>query len=294
MNPSINKPNKFTFSGHESFQCRHLWLKKGYDYVKNNKSFGDEDAVVSLGVGKNMVSSIRFWMKAFNILSPDEKLTDFANKLLSDDGYDPYIEDEATLWLLHFNLVKNRFATLYSLIFNELRREKVEFSRENFVALVKRKSDSGKIFPINEKTLNEDFSVFIKMYLRSDANSKDKEDSFSGLLTELDLLKCYNARKEGTYTIENTERDEIPDEIILYGILHDDSFDNSINLNSIEMNQDSISSIFAINRSGLLSKIENLTRKYDYIVFNDHAGIKELQFKVKPTAVSILDNYYAN
>ena len=56
---------KFTFSGHDSFQCRHLWLKKGFDFVKSGKSFSDEDAVVILGVGKNMVNSIRFWMKAF-------------------------------------------------------------------------------------------------------------------------------------------------------------------------------------------------------------------------------------
>lgn len=49
---------KFTFSGHESFQCRQLWLKKGYDFVNKKKSFNDEDAVVELGVGKNMVSSI--------------------------------------------------------------------------------------------------------------------------------------------------------------------------------------------------------------------------------------------
>ena len=37
---------KFTFSGHESFQCRHLWLKKGYDFVNKKKSFNNDDAVV--------------------------------------------------------------------------------------------------------------------------------------------------------------------------------------------------------------------------------------------------------
>jgi hypothetical protein len=55
---------KYTFSGHDSFQCRQLWLKKGYDFVREGKDFNDEDAVVKLGVGKNMVSSIRFWLKA--------------------------------------------------------------------------------------------------------------------------------------------------------------------------------------------------------------------------------------
>jgi len=58
---------KYTFSGHESFQCKSLWLKKGYDFMSQNKDFNAADAVVDLGVGKNMVSSIRFWMKAFGL-----------------------------------------------------------------------------------------------------------------------------------------------------------------------------------------------------------------------------------
>lgn len=288
------KALKLTFSGHESFQCRHLWLKKGYDFVKKKNSFNDEDAVVSLGVGKNMVSSIRFWMKAFNLLSPDDKLTEFANLLLADNGFDPYIEDEATLWLLHYQLVKKGFASTYSIVFNELRREKIEFTKEYFFAYIKRKSNAEKTFTINEKTLLEDFSVLTKMYLRSDVQSKDKEDSFTGLLTELDLMKTYSKGRQDYFIVENTERTEIPDEIILYAILDNETFEASVNFTSIEMNANSVGTIFAINRTGLMNKIESLTQKYNYIVFNDQAGIKELQFKKKPSALSILEKYYAN
>lgn len=81
MNELSLEPVKYTFSGHESFQCRQLWLKKGYDFIINNGSFNDEDAVVKLGVGKNMVSSIRFWMKAFNLLTTDDQLTEIAHRL---------------------------------------------------------------------------------------------------------------------------------------------------------------------------------------------------------------------
>ena len=55
MKTESNPQIKYTFSGHESFQCRQLWLKKGYDYINKNKTFTDEDAVVELGVGKNMI-----------------------------------------------------------------------------------------------------------------------------------------------------------------------------------------------------------------------------------------------
>jgi len=285
---------RYIFSGHESFQCRQLWLKKGYDYIDSGKSFNDEDAVVVLGVGKNMVVSIKFWMKAFNLLSQDDQLTPFAKKLLADDGYDPYLEDEASLWLLHYQLVSFGFSSTYSIVFNELRREKMEFTRDNFISYVKWKSETEKALSVNEKTLYEDFSVLSKMYLRSDAQSKDKEDSFSGLLTELDLVKSFSKGKDDFFIIENTERPEIPDEVILYAILEGQSFDLSINLNTIEQDYNGIGSVFALSRSGILNKIESLAAKYPYIIFNDHAGVKEIQFKKKPKPTTILEKYYAN
>ncbi|WP_309613716.1 DUF4007 family protein [Flavobacterium sp.] len=127
MQKNINTINKLTFSGHDTFHCRHLWLKKGYDFIKKGRKFTDEDAVVELGVGKNMVSSISFWMRAFGIIDKDGILTDFADYILDDNGKDPYIEDEATLWLLHYQLITQNIASTYSLIFNEFRREKIEF-----------------------------------------------------------------------------------------------------------------------------------------------------------------------
>lgn len=49
---------KLTFSCHDSFNCRVLWLKKGYDFNATNKKFASPDAVVELGIGKNMVNAI--------------------------------------------------------------------------------------------------------------------------------------------------------------------------------------------------------------------------------------------
>ncbi len=147
---------------------------------------------------------------------------------------------------------------------------------------------------ISAKTLDEDFSVFTKMYLRSNLQSKDKEDSFSGLLTDLDLVKTYTKGKTDYYLIENTERSEIPVEIILYAILESKSFDLSVSLQNLELNINSVGAVFAVSRSGLLNKIENLVEKYNYIIFNDQAGVKELQFKRKPIPMTILEKYYAS
>jgi hypothetical protein len=284
---------KFVFSGHESFQCRQLWLKKGYDYIKSGKSFNDDDAVVQLGVGKNMVASIRFWMKAFGLVTQDDKTTPFAEKLLAPDGWDPYLEDEASLWLLHYQLVKTGVASTYSLVFNELRREKIEFTRENYISFVKRKAESTGEFQANEKTLHDDFNVLIKMYLRSDSQIKDREDSFSGILTELDLIKSFSRGKDDYYVLENTDKAEIPDDVVLFAILDNDNFDLSVSLSSLEQDPDSVGSVFALSKTGLLNKIESLASKAsNKMVFNDHAGIKELQFREKIAALKVLDRYY--
>lgn len=131
-----NVIKKYTFSGHDSFQCRQLWLKKGYDFVKSGKNFNDEDAVVILGVGKNMVSSIRFWLKAFNIIDTKDIATEFGEKMFDDEnGYDPFLEDEASLWLLHYQLVKTGYASTYYIVFNEFRKGKTFLQQRYFYEL---------------------------------------------------------------------------------------------------------------------------------------------------------------
>jgi hypothetical protein len=283
---------KYTFSGHDSFQCRQLWLKKGYDFVQEGKNFNDEDAVVKLGVGKNMVSSIRFWLKAFNIIDNKDIPTEFGKRLFDDEnGYDPFLEDEASLWLLHYQLVKNGFASIYSIIFNEFRKEKLFFNKETFVNYVKRIGESNPDLNFNENTVGKDFIVFANLY-KNDPESKDVEDSFSGILSEIELIKTMGKAKEEQFYIENTERDNLPEAVVLFTILDNSNYGNSISLNSLEFDLNSPGSIFALNRSGLINIISEIVSDYKDITFTDQAGIKELQFKKKSDAYTILDTYY--
>jgi hypothetical protein len=61
----------FRFSGHETFPCRYTWLPKAVSKLHQNpKLFAKEkedDAMVALGVGKNMVRAIRFWADAAGV-----------------------------------------------------------------------------------------------------------------------------------------------------------------------------------------------------------------------------------
>jgi hypothetical protein len=283
---------KYTFSGHDTFHCRQLWLKKGFDFVQEGQSFNNEDAVVKLGVGKNMVSSIRYWLKAFNIIDGKDNPTEFGIKLLDNEvGYDPFLEDEASLWLLHYQLVKIGLASTYSIIFNEFRKEKLFFNKETYVNYLKRRKETESNLSFNDNTVADDFVVFVKMYQGSES-SKDVEDSFSGILAEIELLKSIGKAKDEQYQIENSERAKLPDAVLLFSIIDNPNYGNSISLNSLEYDSNSPGSIFALNRSALTSKISDIVGEFKDITFTDHAGIKELQFKKKPNAYSVLDTYY--
>jgi hypothetical protein len=281
------------FSGHDTFQCRHLWLKKGYDYIHAGKSFSAEDAVVELGVGKNMVTSIRYWMRAFGLSEINETLTTFADTLFSDEnGYDPYLEDDASLWLLHYHLVRKGYATSYNLIFNELRKEKVEFSKEAFTRFMRTKSETDMPFTFNSNTIESDFDVFVKLYVGTET-SKEKEEIVSGIFPELNLVRVIPREKQASYHIETNEKVNIPEEVILYAILTDPDIGLSVSLDSLEKGYNSVGAIFGINRTGLVDKIERLCSKYPSIVYKDDAGVRELQFKEKLDWKDVLNDYYA-
>lgn len=290
-----NTYNKLTFSGHDTFHCRQLWLKKGYDFVKADNKFTDDEAVILLGVGKNMVSAIHFWMKAFGLLDKDGKSTEFADYIFSSHGKDPYLEDEATLWLLHYHLVTRNLASTYSLIFNELRKEKIEFTKENFLSFVERKAQEIGFSQFNRKTASTDFDVLTKMYIRTNEQAKDKEDTFSGLLTDLNLIH-EEKKSVSVYSISNENRNRLPEEVILYAILDIGGFQNSVSLNTLFQDSDQAGTVFAITKNSLMEKIESVAngpefKKYG-MTLSDHAGIKELQFTTKPGKFDVLNIYY--
>lgn len=285
---------KLSFSGHESFQCRSLWLKKGYDFVKAGHSFNNEDAVVELGVGKNMVNAIRYWLRAFGLAYENDAPTPLAHRLLNDvDGWDPYLEDEGSLWLLHYQLVTVGRASTYSLIFNGLRRDRIEFTRSHFVTYAKRQAEIGQS-TVSDNTLRGDFDVFVRMYTRPDAKTKDRDEGLTGLLTDLNLIRPVRRKQEEYhFVIENTEKLNLPDAVLLYGVLANRQFDLSVNFNTLLTGQDQVGSVFALNATGLYTKLERIAAdRNNQAVFSDQAGIRELSFRTIPDPMFVLANYY--
>ncbi|MCY9076434.1 DUF4007 family protein, partial [Bacillus inaquosorum] len=53
------------YGRHESFYLRDKWLSKGMKAIsEDSRFFYDKDGFEKIGLGKNMVRSLRFWLLA--------------------------------------------------------------------------------------------------------------------------------------------------------------------------------------------------------------------------------------
>ena len=276
---------RYSFSGHESFHCKSLWLKKGFDYLCGGKSFNDTDSVALLGVGKNMVAGIRFWMKAFG-LTDTNKIQPIATYLFNDaDGRDPFCEDLATLWLLHFQLVSTGVASIYKLGFTEFQRERKEFEREQLHSFIKRKCSVPEQKNVyNENTVKKDIGVFLQNYV----TPKDLKqiENFTSLLIALNLILDIG---DGRYRFAETDTFSVPDAILLFALYTIKGGDKVISFDKIQY----LSLLYCMPINNLLDRLIDLQDKYSEIMsYTDNSGIRNVIFKEEVNAFQLLDLYY--
>lgn len=283
---------KLTFSGHESFTCRQFWLKKGYDFLNQGHRFSDPDAVVHLGVGKNMVNSIAYWLKSFDLVGDDGQPKPLAHYLLADGGVDPYLERTGSLWLLHYLLVSSGRASLYDLVFNDFRREHAVFGKLQLAKYASGFCDDIGV-TISPISVQRDVDVLVRNYVQPQRKTQTAEDDYSTLLIDLGLLDTIDAPKSdgAKYRIERRPRNDIPMQIALYAILARYP-GNSISFRSLANDPNGPGLVFALNEDGLLNHIYAMTERYTDIVYSEDAGVRELQFKMRPDMQQVLDDYY--
>lgn len=287
------------FSGHETFVCRHSWLKKGYNFVLQGQSFSQDDAVVRLGVGKNMVTAIRFWLRGFNILdTTTEQPTELGTRLFG--SYDPYLEDTASLWLLHYSIIKNERVFISNSFFNQFLKEKNEFTREQLISFLKRKTEEHDQKHLSDKTYESDVNVFLRTYHRSDDGKADIEDETANLLVELNLIRPFTRpaltdKTSQWFRVIRESRDDLPLEILSFAILDNyGSQTQSIAFKDLLEGYNSPGNIFCMTEKGLEEKLKRLTEvwpaEYNY---NETAGNRVLQVKRSIDKWEVLNRYYA-
>ncbi len=195
------------FSGHESFACRYAWLPKAYRALKREPDLfsREEDAMLELGLGKNMVKSLRFWIEVMGLVGPSTGrnlvLTDFAHQIFGPGGHDPYLEDVRTLWLIHWTLTARHSAPVFAWNFLVNHWPLPEFSRSEALAafhVESRRQEGGH----SDVTLAQHLDVFLHTYLPGRNSAVGVEDSLDGPLVDLALLLPSGERRNEAGRIE--------------------------------------------------------------------------------------------
>jgi hypothetical protein len=209
---------QFRFSGHETFACRFAWLPKAYRFAKElpDQWSDDERAMVELGIGKNMVRSLRFWASAAGLVvnkSGKPEVTEFGELIFGPGGLDPYIEHPTTPWIIHWKFASNPDVPLFSWHFMLNKWPFPEFSRSDVLAALRK--ETGRMgFDHSDITLAQHLDVFMHSYLPSRTNVS-LEDSLEGPLTDLALVqaigekKVDGSRREAVYSLRRGRKPEI-------------------------------------------------------------------------------------
>lgn len=282
------------FARHETFHPRFGWLKKGFDAVNYDPSiFLAENAHIQLGVGKNMAKSIRYWCKAFK-LTDDTGITEFGHQLLGEDGFDPYLEDPASLWLLHWQLLKQPYlATTWYFFFFLFRKNEFKVD-QSLLSDLKIYSEQTFGSRIAESSLEKDTACLVRMYLSQKDKHSFNEDNLDCPFAELGLIN-----KVGSNLVFNIgQKTSLPAEIIVAACL-DYAYSISpttqtISLNPLLYNVGSPGMAFKITASVLCDAIEQVARQESAISLADSANILQMSFQGNSAQLSqkLISKYY--
>jgi hypothetical protein len=223
LHTPIGKPQ---FSGHETFPLRHLWLRKAYDAVSeqcedgvalNGGVFSDPEAVARFGVGKNMVRSIRHWSLACEILEEVQhglRPTALAEMLFGREALDPYLEQPASLWLMHWMVAgRGRRTTTWYWAFNCFTAQ--TFDRETLVGELADYCRSIEKTRASAATIKRDVECFIRTYVPR-VGASFAEELAEPLLGELGLIQQIG---RGNFAFKRGPKPNLPDEIFLFALL---------------------------------------------------------------------------
>lgn len=221
----------YRISGHESFPCRYTWLPKAVRGLRENpRLFSDDaDAMVNLGVGKNMVRSIRFWAQVAGMLTVALKgsghaVTVLGERVLGEGGLDPFLEDIRTLWLIHWNLSTDVQHPLlaWDYLLNRWQEPDLMPSRA-LRALQQEAAKQDENLSI--VTLEQHLDTFLHTYVPTRGRKGEvQEDNLDCPLVELEFIEKVGdreidplaGRREAIYNFRREEKPEISPELFVY------------------------------------------------------------------------------
>jgi arginine repressor len=307
------------FSGHQTFPIRYGWIYKIIQEVIKGNSLSSkdniEDQMTSMGMGKNMVLSVRHWIRTLNLVECTDKktqtyrLTELAEKLfVGGNAFDEYLDNTGTVWLLHWLMqsidphnAELNTARWFFNYFNGVKVDKLQLAKDILQSLENHEKE------LAEATLKKDIDCVFQMYaVKTTASGKVNEDSFTSPFTELGLILQESAKD---YRAELSLHKSLPTAVFGYALINymmrkqldsngkKINNNNTLSFDSLLNDVGSPGRVFRLTTSGLSEKLDELEiLSKGNIAWTDTQGLRQVQHNfddlqsVDPAM--FLENYY--
>jgi hypothetical protein len=301
----------YRFSGHETFPCRYTWLPKAVIGIRENpRIFFDEDqAMVRLGVGKNMVRAIRFWADAAEVAVVNAKesglaISEFGDAILGSRGHDEFLEDIKTLWLIHWKFSTNVAQPLFAWHFLLNFWHRPDFTRSEIVAAFKAEAQRGgkDLSPV---TLENHFTTFLHTYIPTRGKKGEvMEDNLDCPLVELELIQevgerahAESNRREIIYAFRIEEKPEISPELFIYCL--DDFWtkyhgnEKTLSFREVAVGEGSPGQVFKLPEKDIRERLEMIDKNsHGAFLYQESAAMQQVIRQGSGTPRDLLNHIY--
>src|SRR5581483_4835093 len=224
-------------------------------------------------------------------------VSDFGRAVLGPSGFDPYLEDPSTLWLLHWNILRqDQRCTTWHLVFNSY--PAAEFTRGNLAQFVLDEARRADAADLAENSIRRDVEVFLRTYVGSSdmRGTGLGEDAFDCPLSELSLIEA----RQGSdlYQLQRNPKPTLADYAFLYGLA---DFWNGISqtqqtlaFSDIAYRKGSPGTVFRLDENSIAERLERLdTLTKEKLVYTETAGLRQVYRHADLSPKDILEEHYA-
>lgn len=278
--------NKVKMKRHESFSIREGWLVKGIKAIINNpRVFSSQNATELLGIGTNMVKSLKYWLIASKIIddsSKDIQLSEFGELL---NNYDEYLDDDFSWWMIHIMMSLNieKFYTL-NIFLNKCTMQ--NFSKDDLFNTIS-KIFYAKNMIFNEKILADEINMIIKTYC-VDEKIDNPENNFACPLSNLGLIK---KNEKGLYERTKPSSKKLNYLIVYYLILNLMIETDSMSIDDLVNSDNGPFKILNLDKTLFNDYLDEL-RINKFIEINRTAGLNMVYIKKRLTIQEIFAEYF--
>lgn len=255
------------FRAHDTFFIRKGWLSKGMKHIVEKPDLfvdKNENPMDVLGIGSNMVKALRYWLQTVGLTEEpksgkrEQKLTPFGEAVYK---HDCFIEELGTLYLLQYNLAKNKEdASAWYHFFNVFSMS--EFTKEDFVKEIQKYIGIEGEQVVALRSLSDDFSCIINTYLpRYKTNMKrvSPENNIDCPLGEIGLVDVLNKEKK-TYK-KATPPVSSFDPWVVYAVIMDNAEGREeIGLNELLTAEHNIGKVFNLDAIAMIEVLHSVEK----------------------------------